>query len=483
MAKNSSGRKPNNLKILICNIIIAACCVASILTLILGDFVRADITLTIDKALLSKLMGGEQKDEASNMPAGIKADGPEGMDMNSVLEYIPDDWKLEFNIPIQIEAKTVAKSSFGTENSVAAVKVLVEKQVDNLVVVLENKVGEVIEIGVEALIRKAGDMAKEKIKEALNEEGSTVTEAEVNAKLREHGIENYGAAIDTFVEEVKALVKDVLSGAKGSDAIRDFLKGGEKTNRNILGKLMEIAAEEELKEEGVADPTSEQIEEKIAEYQKDTLEGYDEFVKEFADENGNLNLESMIISLINKMNEGSNENSNPSNAPEDEEVADGNAGSGQIQSMDDVKAFVIEKIFGAINEETVQMIGLAMSFLGYFLLFIMACWAYVLIKVIVKTIACKNKTVGLFFPRMFGWIPHVLFVGLPMLVLKYLDTILRYIGADAGDSLKNILDMVSVNFSSLSWVSALCTVILLVLLFFYYPERRAAKRAKRAGEL
>ena len=500
--KNSIGREPNKTKILVCNLIIIACCIASILTLILGDFMRLDIKLTVDKATLAKLVSGESS--PSSAPAGIKADGPstEGMNMDEILAYIPDDWKLEFSVPVQVEAKTLAKSSFGTENSVAAVKDLVAKQVDNLVQVMEEKVHEVIDIGVEALIRKAGDMAKEKIKEAINEEGSTVTEAEVNARLQSKGIENYEAAIDELVDEVKVLVRGVLDGTKNSEAIRDFLKGGaEGEERNILGKVMEIAAEEELKDEhknepGYDGPSEDEINAKVAEYQKDTLEGYDEFVKEFADENGNLNLETMIITLINKIqDEGNTNGSKVSNAPGDEEEApevtegEGEAetetsgsSSGEIKSMDDVKAYVIEKIFGAIDEQTVRYAGIAMSVLGYFLLFIMACWAYVLIKVIVKMLFCKNKTVGLFFPRMFGWIPHVLFIGLPMLALKFLPQILEQVGADAGESLQTILNMLSVNFTSLTWVSALCTVVLLVVLFIYYPERRASKRAKKAAK-
>lgn len=204
----------------------------------------------------------------------------------------------------------------------------------------------------------------------------------------------------------------------------------------------------------------------------------------------------MIITLINKIqDEGNTNGSKVSNAPGDEEEApevtegEGEAetetsgsSSGEIKSMDDVKAYVIEKIFGAIDEQTVRYAGIAMSVLGYFLLFIMACWAYVLIKVIVKMLFCKNKTVGLFFPRMFGWIPHVLFIGLPMLALKFLPQILEQVGADAGESLQTILNMLSVNFTSLTWVSALCTVVLLVVLFIYYPERRASKRAKKAAK-
>ena len=492
---NSVGREPNKIKILVCNIIIALCCIASILTLILGDFMRLDITLTIDKATLAKLMSGESP---SSAPAGIKADGPstDGMNMDDILEYIPDDWKLEFNIPIQVESKTIAKSSFGTENSVAAVKDLVAKQVDNLVQVMEEKVHEVIDIGVEALIRKAGDMAKEKIKEAINEEGSTVTEADVNARLQSEGIENYEAAIDQLVNEVKVLVRGVLDGTKSSEAIRDFLKGGaEGEERNILGKVMRIAAKEELKDEHKNEPgyvpSEDEINEQVAEYQKDTLEGYDEFVKEFADEEGNLNLETMIITLINKIQDEGNTNGSTqvSNAPGDEEEAPevgegepeatGSESSGEIKSMDDVKAYVIEKIFGSIDEQTVQYAGIAMSALGYFLLFIMACWAYLLIKLIVKVLFCKNKTVGMFFPRMFGWIPHVLFIGLPMLAIKFLPQILERIGADAGESLNTILNMLSVNFTSLTWVSALCTVILMVVMFIYYPERRAAKRLRK----
>ena len=115
----------------------------------------------------------------------------------------------------------------------------------------------------------------------------------------------------------------------------------------------------------------------------------------------------------------------------------------------------------------------------------MACWAYVLIKIIIKTIFFKNKTVGLFFPRMFGWMPHVFLVGLPMTLIKYLPVIAAKViesqpeMQEGLDYAMNILEMVKISVSSLTWISALCTVILMVLLIFYWPMRRAAKRARK----
>ena len=131
------------------------------------------------------------------------------------------------------------------------------------------------------------------------------------------------------------------------------------------------------------------------------------------------------------------------------------------------------------------MVGKVLSYVGYFLFFVMACWAYVLIKIIVKTIFCKNKTVGLFFPRMFGWMPHVFFVGLPMFLIKYLPLFAEKIVAsqpemqESMNSIMSILEMIKLSVSSLTWISALCTVILMVLLIFYWPMRRRAKKERK----
>ena len=50
------------------------------------------------------------------------------------------------------------------------------------------------------------------------------------------------------------------------------------------------------------------------------------------------------------------------------------------------------------------------------------------------------------------------------------------VGEGAQETIKAVMDAVSLNVTSLTWVSALGTVILLVIWFPYYSWRRQLKR-------
>ncbi len=480
---------PSTLKVIIFNIIIAACCIASIITLYLGDFMKADLTISINKDTITKMMGGS---EAQN--SGIKAAGEEGgMGMDEILSYLGDDFNLSFTISFQLEGKTIAKGAMGADKATEAVKDLIDKQVDNLVTEIEAKVDDVIEVSVEAIIRYAAEEAKKAVREELAkaEAEGDVTEAQINAKLAEEGISDFNTAIDEIIDGFAETLKSLLNGDK--DAVSNFFRTNE-----TLNKFARIAAKEDAESEWQRNHPGQPVDKNSQEYtdyvnQKaadninELVVEWEKMLDKFSDENGNFSKETLIVSLMNEtglFEEGSVEV--PKNAADE----NGEGAQKKFQSMDDVKAYVIEKIMGTIGEDTVNTIGQVLGYMGYFLFFIMACWAYVLLKIIIKTLFCKNKTVGLFFPRMFGWMPHVFFVGLPMLLIKYLPTVMANpevldkanIPADSFDSLNTILDMLQVNVSSLTWVSALCTVILLVLLFMYYPMRRKAKKAKKAAK-
>ena len=117
--------------------------------------------------------------------------------------------------------------------------------------------------------------------------------------------------------------------------------------------------------------------------------------------------------------------------------------------------------------------------MGIFIIFVIACWAYVILKLIIK-LFMKNKTVRVGLPQAFGWMPHVFFVGLPMTIIKLAPFIISKLPEQMGEQFGEIVDkitsMVSVTISSLTWVSALCTVALLIITIPYYRYRREIKK-------
>lgn len=152
----------------------------------------------------------------------------------------------------------------------------------------------------------------------------------------------------------------------------------------------------------------------------------------------------------------------------------------KFENADDVKAFLADKLNSKIDDNTARILGIALKVMGGFVLLVIAAWAYFLIKLVVKTLFCQNKTVGMFAPRFFGWMPHVLFVGLPMLVFGNMDRIIAKTSGTSlqqlGETLAKLSSLVSVKITSLTWVSALATVVLLAIWIPYYQWRRKLKR-------
>lgn len=466
--KDKATKGSNNLKILIFNIIIAALCVVSIVTLYVGDFLDAKISLNIDKETIRTMMG--QQSAPSN--SGIKAaeGAGEGMDLEEILKYVDDDFKLNFNLDLTLNGQTVAKGAVGQTEE--AVKELFTTQVNNLVDEISGSVDKVINVSVKAVVKMAIEKAKEAIRTTLKEEMAkqNVTESELDEELKKEGTSL--AAVTTMLDGFVEKIGDMLEGNTQSCA--DYI-----STNTTLRTLARIVAKDELK--GTT-PSDEEIEAKTQERIDELLKAYNEMIEKFSVE-GEFSSETIIISLLNGtglMDEA--EKMSAKNAGEEEGAAESGSEEKKFKNMDDVKKYIVDKIMSVMGEETVNMVGKILSYVGYFLFFVMACWAYVLIKVIVKSIFFKNKTVGLFFPRMFGWMPHVFLVGLPMLLIKNIGKVAEIAGSSAGESVeqfKGILNSISVSVSSLTWISALCSVILLVLLFFYYPMRRQAKKERK----
>lgn len=478
MSKAEKAGRGSNLKVLIFNIIIAAVCIVAIVTLYVGDFWDASISFNIDKESIQKMMGSTGG-SASNA-SGIKAaeEGSEnsngGMSLEEILSYVDDDFVLSFDINLQISGQTVAKGAVGKSDE--AVKELLTTQVNNLVDEVSESVGSVINVSVKAVVKMAIEKAKEAIKTQLRDEMAkqNVSEEEMDAELAKYNISL--KAIDDMLDEFMDNIGKMLEG--DTQSCITFLQ----TN-TTLRSVARIVSEDELKKADTSkEPTEEEINAKTDEFIQELVDSYNEMIDKLSVD-GEFSSETIIIAIMNgtgimEMAEGNK----AQNAAEGEEGA---TEEKQFKSMEDVKAYLVEKIMGAMGEETIAKVGKVLSYVGYFLFFVMACWAYVLLKIIIKTIFCKNKTVGLFFPRMFGWMPHVFLVGLPTLILNHLPEIMEAAGEgaeQAGEQLTELLNMMTISVSSLTWVSALCSVILLVLLFVYYPMRRRAKKAKKAAK-
>lgn len=430
-------------KVVICNVIMMLISVAAIVTLIVGSFMNIDIKLNIDGEKLAS--AGETGTPGES--------GSEGEMLKDVKVTLP--------LSLEMTSMSLIKSVFEdpAEQVSATIESVAGKAVDAVLDAADDIMAAMVTVVVDGVVAQAEEQIEQKLAETAGE--GNVTQEQIKEKL-ENDYNVTEADVETLKTEVSDTMKALLNG-ETEDATKCLEESA------TLDKLIGIYAEEALKEElGTETVTEAQIDAKAAELKNETIAEYEKFIDEMKVD-GEFNKEAAVVSML-------------SNA----DIKDENGNAVEFNNIDDVKAYLSVKVNSLVGEDMEKPIALAMKALGIFIIVVIAAWAYFLIKLIVKTLfAKKNKTVGMFFPKFFGWMPHVIFVGLPMLVLKNLDKIAELVATKANmpevsEMLAQYSSLATIDIASLTWVSALCSVALLIIWIPYYRWRRRLKREAKA---
>lgn len=442
--------RKTNLKIIICNIIILALSIVSIVTLAIGDFWVMDIELSIKGEKLMEL-ANEESGETGEVITSSGGGEEESSSVN-VEELFK---QIELNVPIDLKFTSMGliEMAFGKGNE--KITALIDKELSQIVDVAMENIDRVIAGAVSVMVEVVVDEAKAVIEEILKEEepSSDVTEEQIMQELEEeHGVKSDDLAV--LKKDIKDAVVALIDGE--TDRVATILEQSE-----TLDNLLNVYVEETLAEEGVANPTQEEINQKVSEMKGEIVSGYKEIVEIIEDETGTVNKEVAVVAL---MKEGGLLGENTEG----------------VETLEDAKVALSSSIKNSMGQETIDTLSTLGMILGIFLLVVIASWAYVALKLILK-LFMKNKSVGLFFPKFFGWMPHVIFVGIPQLVFNNFGTIINMtqgVGSaqEMQEGLALIEQMLSINFSSLTWVSALCATILFVIGIPYYMWRRQIRR-------
>ena len=438
----------NTGKIIIANIILAALAVASIITLWVGSFMKIELNIKLNSESLNKLMGNA---EEGTTPSGSGGTGVSEADMQKILNTI------DIEVPFVIDLKSASMiKAVGGDSDNKILKEVIGTQIDNIVDILMDKVDEiftsVVTVMVDAVVEEVEKEIMQQIEAEL--EKQDVSKEEVAARLEEE----YGITqndIDELKQDVSDSATALLNGEP--ENVSDILENSE-----TFDKLVALYAEQAIKEEKGEEyvPTEEEIAGKRDSLKTEIITEYEKTVDEMKNENGEFSKESVIVGLVNESG-----------------LQDENGNAVQVNDIEEVKSVIANKINSVIAKgETSDTISKVFAAMGIFILIVMAAWAYLIVKIVVK-LFMRNKTVRVGVPQAFGWMPHVFFVGLPMTLIKVADKAL-VAGAENMAELQQvqeILSMITLKFSSLTWVSALCSVLLLVV---WIPYRRWRKEAK-----
>lgn len=193
-----------------------------------------------------------------------------------------------------------------------------------------------------------------------------------------------------------------------------------------------------------------------AELQTEINSSIDEITAEYSDSEGNFNANIVVVTM---MKEAGIETTNDGQALED----------------GDISKALTDKIVGGMDESTIKVLGIVVKVLGVLILIPILLWGLLALMALLKLIPGKGVRFG--FTSFVGLCPHVLFVGLPMLLIKLAPKLLDKFSDKLGDiDLSAIMGNVSLNFHSLTYISAICSVVLIVFSIVCY--RRWRKEAK-----
>lgn len=432
----------HNGKIIVTNIIVVVLAVVSIATLCMGNFFAVNFTFHINEEVLGSF-AEKQMDE------GEEAE----------FEYAEVFKDVNIDVPFSFALKSRLLLQAATGDASEAARTLLKDQLDVVVEDLLKVADDVIKIFAKVMVNAVVEQAKAAIYDKLSEElGSDPTEEQVMEELRsEYGISE---------EDLDALSTEI------TDAMTAFFDGGPNgitqtlEESQTLDNLISVYAEQALIDEhGEGNYSQEQIDAKTQELKDEIIDQFDEAIGKWAPE-GEMTEDGIVVWLFNKIS--------------GDEGAD-------IHNLEDVKNYILDIIFEQSSDDIFDSVGMGLKGLGAFLLVVIAAWAYLVLKIIVKLFA-RNKTVGMFFPKFFGWMPHVFFVGIPSLITNSLPKLLTQfadranLDAEMLITFREFANMITIKFSALTWVSALCSLALTVIWFFYHKWRRDAKRAKKAAK-
>ncbi|HKL94760.1 MAG TPA: hypothetical protein VJZ69_05710 [Clostridia bacterium] len=192
------------------------------------------------------------------------------------------------------------------------------------------------------------------------------------------------------------------------------------------------------------------------EMENEIMASYNQTITSLSDEGGNFSLGTAVEVMLTEAGVETGE------------------GTGSVVTEEQILASVEAQVMNKMDENTQKYIAIAYKILGGILVFTMALWASLLIMTILRTLVAKRKGVKFWYIILFGALPFLLFYAIPTLGIKYgMPLAEQYLGESAG-----MLSNLAISFSSISFISAICTLVLMLMSIFVYGKlKRNAKHA------
>ena len=442
-----------------CNIVVAILCVVAIISFFFLPFWRIKISYTVKAEIVENMIGDSVDFDAEEIV------GKDGVKISLGLEF-----------------KTgVLFKSYGKVET--AVDALVEDNVQTLVkqmtTTLNSLVEKVVRTVTSDIVTK---QVHDNIKNLLAESNPAITDEDVSQKLNDIGI------TDEFI-------------ASKTNAIIDKIYGGGSTVDGVCDEVIDTI--DEIFERVTA---SSDLDLQGAEFTDEDKEALRKTVKDtmgsFAAEDGALDANELIASIflqaIGSLTGGSKgsssaaaQNSAAITFAEEDESAE-NAGDGQSEKPEGTEGATASErleeeinnfMHGLIPSELYGILAWVMRAMTIMFLFSAFWWGYILLKLFVKALrrkkpkVQKNPTVKLWTPIVFGWLPFLVFMALPSVVLK---VGMRFLTGLLPSNAVSIISEAGISFFTAGLVAFIIAMVFFGIGIFNIVARKKLKKAAAA---
>ena len=475
---NLSTRK----KVFICNLVICFLCIVSIVSYFILPFWKVKVSYTLTAETIQELVGeaigdiggedGEDGDPENSSDESSDVDYEDALGSIDLASIVGDGLTLELSISLQ--TKDILSSL--TSDPAVLVETILTDNINNLVDSLTPTIDKVAKNLVKAVAKMVlTEQLKEQVKSSL---GDTVTNEEVKAELEALGLS------DEYIDEkvdglVDTLYGDNMTADSAADATLDVVE-------DVLNTM---------KESGNPDYAEVELDDETKAELKDSLV---EMFGEFADEEGNLNLNGFTSELIlglleGEEGEGDGDGDGDEGKPLDMAATAGatvvltNAQASDSSDLneeaedveDELKAAIVALLMEELDE-TADMIAMVVQVISYVILFSFFTWFYLILKIVVKC-RLKNPAIKLKLPIWLGSIPFWILYFLPTVGLKVLLMPEVVAALEIPAETLAIFNNLSINFFTCAWVSFIVGTFFFFFAIFYYGKLRKRLKKMKKG--
>ncbi len=471
---NLSTRK----KVFICNLVICFLCIVSIVSYFILPFWKVKVSYTLTAETIQELVEGAMDDLGDESGEG----NDDGSDVNyedalgsiDFKDIVEDGVTLELSISLQ--TKDILSSL--TADPAELVETILTDNINTIVDTLTPTIDKVAKNLVKTVAKMVlTEQLKEQVKNSL---GDAATDEDIKAELEALGL------TDEYINgKVGGLVDTLYQDGTTVDSAAD-------ATISVVEDVLNT-----MKESGNPDYADVELDDETKAELKDSIS---EMFSEFADEEGNLNLEGFTTDLLLGLLEGEEgDGDGDGDGAGTDELASATAGATVVltnaQASDsansstdlneedlsaELKTAIVSLIMEELDDEVAETIAMVVQIISYVILFSFFTWFYLILKIVVKC-RLKNPAIKLKLPIWLGSIPFWILYFLPTVGLKVLLMPEVVAALEIPAETLAIFSNLSINFFTCAWVSFIVGTFFFFFAIFYYGKLRKRLRKMKKG--